>query len=88
MTIKKRYKTLTPDEIMDYFHECLSNELEVFEGKPTYNKEEIWYTATRNWLDYMETEVSELTLEDVVAKVGKLERELSSIGLSLSDMRD
>ena len=85
MTIQKRYKTLTPNEIMDYFHKCLSSELEVFEGKPNYNKEEIWYTATRKWLDYMETGVTVLTVEELNKKIEKLESKLDNVWLSLSD---
>ena len=85
MATKKRYETLTPNEIMDYFHKYLSNELETFEGKPNYNKEEIWYTATRNWLDYMETSVTILTAEELNKKVEKLESKLDNMWLSLSD---
>lgn len=85
MATKKRYETLTPNGMMDYFHKCLSKELEVFEGKPGYNKEEIWYTATRNWLDYMETDVTVLTTEELNKKVEKLESKLDRIWLSLSD---
>ena len=85
MATKKRYETLTPNEIMDYFHKCLSKELEIFEGKPNYNKEEIWYTATRNWLDYMETGVTVLTVEELNKKVKKLESKLDNMWNSLSD---
>lgn len=86
MITKKRYETMTPKEIMDSFHNYILDGEKVFENKPSYNKEMVWYESTHNWMDYMETEISEPTLDDVITKVENLDREISRVWFSLSDM--
>lgn len=79
MKVTKRYKTLTPQEIMDKFHSFLGEELKVFENQP-YTREEVWYEATRKWLDYMEDNIVDKTdIQNIVERLDDLERNLCSI---------